>query len=451
MDSVAQFNERALALRASGDFAGAISAFRDGIERHPDNSLLLQNCAFVLDEAGFADAALSVYDRAIALNPRNADPRISKGLLLFRQARNDEAQAALLSGLEIEPNDVRANFAMYELLHVKGDLRAAVTFQRRALERQQLLSSVAPEEQRSVLILCAPGDFQANIPVDFLFDRRTTSIHKLFILDRERLRTVQLPRHDVILNAIAESPDSVEALAIASEFLHSRHAPKLNAPERVAATNRVRLLETLRAVDCRLAAVDERTRAEAAKERAFPLIIRPVGSHAGHGLEKIADACALDLYLASSEADSFYVSPFVDYSNGDGYFRKYRIIFVDGEAFPCHLAISPHWMIHYYNAPMAENQWMRDEEARFLQDIGNAFDERQRAVLHDLAHAVGLEYFGIDCTIDREGRVFVFEADPAMLVHTSDPIDLYPYKHRYIPRIFAAVERMIDRRRSAIV
>lgn len=447
MDSVAQLNNRALTLRAAGDIAGAVQTFRTGIERFPDNVLLLQNCAFVLDEAGLTDNAVALYDLAIAMSPRSAEAHVSKGLTLFRQARNDEAEPALRAALAIDPGDIRANFAMYELLHVKGDLRGAVAFQRRALERQQLLSSIAPEERRSILVLCTPGDFQANIPVDFLFDRRTTTVHKLYILNREQLRAVELPRYDIVFNAIAESPESAEALAIASEFMRSQSAPFLNRAERVNATNRVALVETLRNTECRLASIVECSREDASGTSDFPLIIRPVGSHAGHGLEKIGDAGALAAYLAASDASSFYVSPFIDYSSADGYFRKYRIIFVDGEAYPCHLAISPKWMIHYYNAPMAENAWMRDEEARFLENLGNAFDAKLRTALSDLADAVGLEYFGIDCAIDRDGRLLVFEADPAMLVHTSDPIDLYPYKHRYIPRIYAAVERMIDSRR----
>lgn len=406
------------------------------------------NCAFVLNEAGFSDPALSLYDRAIAGNPPGIDALVSKGLLLFRLARNDEAEAALRAALDIDAYHVPANFAMYELLHVKGDPRGAVAFQRRALERGALVSSIAPKERRSILILCAPGDFQANIPVDFLFDVQTTTTHKLYILDRDRLAATPLPHYDVVLNAIAESPEACEALAIAAEFLRAQDRPFLNAPERVAATNRVKLVETLRDVDCRLASVEEWTREEAAPADGFPLIIRPVGSHAGHGLAKIADVAALHAYLAASSAQTFYVSPFIDYSGSDGFFRKYRIIFVDGEAYPCHLGISPNWTIHYYNAPMAENRWMRDEEARFLQDLGNVFDARLRAVLSDVARAVGLEYFGIDCSIDRDGRLLVFEADPAMLVHTSDPVELYPYKQTYIPRIYAAVARMIDSRHA---
>ncbi|MBV9271919.1 MAG: hypothetical protein JO165_12555, partial [Candidatus Eremiobacteraeota bacterium] len=330
MESVAQINDRALSLRATGDVQAALQTFRHGIVEFPDHPVLLSNCAAVLDEAGFVDGAVSLYDRIIAKDRRNAEALIAKGLTLFRAARNDEAEAALLAGLDIDAYNVRANFAMYELLHVKGDLGEAVVFQQRALERQQLLSSVAPDERRSILILCTPGDFQANIPVDFLFDHQTTTTHKLYILNRESLREVQLPQYDVVLNAIAESPDSGEALTIASEFLASQEKPFLNAPATVSVTNRVRLPDTLRDVDCRLAPVIELQGDAARLATQFPIIIRPVGSHAGHGLERIADADALAAYLDASSADAFYLSPFIDYSSVDGYFRKYRIIFVDG-------------------------------------------------------------------------------------------------------------------------
>jgi hypothetical protein len=101
-------------------------------------------------------------------------------------------------------------------------------------------------------------------------------------------------------------------------------------------------------------------------------------------------------------------------------------------------------MIHYYNAPMAEHRWMRDEEERFLADFASVFGPALQDVLRKIARRLDLEYFGIDCAIAADGGLIVFEADPAMVVHVSDPVDLYPYKHRYVPRIFAAVERMID-------
>jgi glutathione synthase/RimK-type ligase-like ATP-grasp enzyme len=161
-------------------------------------------------------------------------------------------------------------------------------------------------------------------------------------------------------------------------------------------------------------------------------LIRPIDSHAGKDLAKIDSLEELRAYLAAtSQVDEFYLSAFIDYRNADGYFRKYRIVFVDGVAYPVHMAVSPRWMIHYYNAPMAQNAWMRDEEHVFMRDI---------------AQAIPLDYFGIDCSIASDGRVLLFEASTANIVHLRDPVDLYPYKAQYVPRIIRALERLFDQR-----
>ena len=100
-----------------------------------------------------------------------------------------------------------------------------------------------------------------------------------------------------------------------------------------------------------------------------------------------------------------------------GYYRKYRMIFVDREPFPYHLAISPHWMVHYFSADMESHRL----EAR----RGAAFPARprrraRRACLQALL-AIGqrldLDYGGIDFTLLPDGQVFVFEANATMLAH----------------------------------
>jgi hypothetical protein len=103
-------------------------------------------------------------------------------------------------------------------------------------------------------------------------------------------------------------------------------------------------------------------------------------------------------------------------------------------------------MIHYLNADMAEFEWMRAEEARYLADLSSVFSGRAAAALRAIAQRCGLDYCGMDCSLDRDGNVLVFEIDAAMLVHLWDPIEVYPYKHEFVPRIFRAVERLVDRR-----
>ena len=418
LPSASAANQLAISLRAEGRLAEAIAVFREGTNDYPEVAELHQNLAHALYEAGDNDGAIAAYQRA----------------------------------LEVDPESVAAHLALFELFQITGERSRALEHQRRALERQRVFSAPAPREARSVLVICAPGDWQANIPVDFLFDRQTTTVHKLYLLDEQRLASEDLPPYDIAWNTIAESPESHATLELAERFLRHQPKPSLNAPARVLQTARLNLAKTLAGTGATIAPIVEIARdalAGAVTLFAYPIIARPVGSHAGTGLERIDAADELAGYIERNEATSYYVSPFIDYRNADGFYRKHRIIFVDGEPYPCHLAISPRWMIHYYNAAMAENAWMRDEEARFLEDIRSVYDGERYETLKAIARAVDLEYFGIDSSIGPDGRVLVFEADPAMLVHTSDPIDLYPYKHRYVPRIYRALERMIDKRRPA--
>jgi hypothetical protein len=117
-------------------------------------------------------------------------------------------------------------------------------------------------------------------------------------------------------------------------------------------------------------------------------------------------------------------------------------MFVDGEPYPYHLAIDANWMVHYHRAPMADNAWMRDEEARFLSAPGEALACRP-GVLRDVAGACGLDYFGIDCAVLADGTLLVFEADAAMLVHGFDP---QPVKRAAYERIRAALSALFARR-----
>jgi hypothetical protein len=54
-----------------------------------------------------------------------------------------------------------------------------------------------------------------------------------------------------------------------------------------------------------------------------------------------------------------------------------------------------------------------------------------------LTGAFGLDYVGIDCAETLDGRLLVFEADVAMIVHAMDSAELYPYKKPAMAKLFA--------------
>jgi glutathione synthase/RimK-type ligase-like ATP-grasp enzyme len=179
---------------------------------------------------------------------------------------------------------------------------------------------------------------------------------------------------------------------------------------------------------------------------AFPVIVRPRGSHAGKGLAKLDDPAAVKHYLGEQPQESFFVSRFVDYRSDDGLFRKYRIVFVDGQPYACHLAIADRWDIWYLNAAMADSMDKRSEEATFMRTFDSGFAQRHRAALAELSKRIGLDYFTIDCAETKEGSLLIFEADNTAIVHDMDPPDVFPYKVPQMRKVFDAFAAMLHRR-----
>ena len=133
---------------------------------------------------------------------------------------------------------------------------------------------------------------------------------------------------------------------------------------------------------CRRSALLDRAALEAGPALDWPVIIRPEAfarraatSPGSTGPRRCA------AYLRRTEAARFHLAPFVDYRSGDGHWRKFRLILVDGEPWPYHMAVHDDWTVWYYNARMELAPWKRPEEARFLGDFAGAFPAPARRAL----------------------------------------------------------------------
>jgi glutathione synthase/RimK-type ligase-like ATP-grasp enzyme len=353
--------------------------------------------------------------------------------------------------LRRDPAARDAHLRLYEVEQMLGSPQAAIGHLRMALRASRIVTLPAAQlpAQLSVLALTRVAPWEANTPLELIVDADRVTLHRYYIDDTDTaLGDEALPPYDVLFNSIAESDAAANALRLARAFADRAGREPMNAPETVARIGRTDVAARFAASATIIAPPIERASAAELLARPIPapLIVRPVGSQAGIGLARIDDAAALRAYLAERSDPQYFVMPFVDYSNDDGFFRKYRVMFVEGKPYACHLAISPRWMIHYYNAAMAEHQWMRDEEARFIANLGAVFTGTLAEALREIAAAIPLDYFGIDCAIARDGRLLLFEADAAMLVHGTDPSDLYPYKRAGFERIQSALNAALSSR-----
>jgi hypothetical protein len=355
-------------------------------------------------------------------------------------------------------DDAAALIDLSIIAHLQGRRDDRIQLQREALKLQRVyrqppaIPAMAPLR---LLAFMAPGDFMANLPIEFLLENTSIRLDMIYVVPG--LPLPKIPDHDLALVAAAESDENQTVLREIGDIVCSWPRPIINAPDRIARLTRDGTWELLKSAPGVVipmnARVDRKTFLQIGvgdvliedvlPENEFPIIARPYDSHAGNGLRKLDDRAAIDRYLQDQPECGFCIAPFVDYRSADGLFRKYRIVLIGGRPYASHMAISSEWMIHYLNAGMKASAWKRAEEARFMTDFDQDFAVRHKIALRAIAERMGLEYIPFDCGETPEGELLIFESGTNMIVHSMDSIGLFPYKRPQMEKIFSAFEAML--------
>jgi hypothetical protein len=341
-----------------------------------------------------------------------------------------------------------------------GDKEAGLAIQQEVLLSHQLFRSpcTTRNPRLRVLALAAATDMGSNTPIEFLLEESGIELMMLYVIPEVQLPS-PLPEHDIAIVVASDSEDCHAALRKIDAAAQNWPRPLLNPPRLVSSLDRDKLYRLLDGIDgleipATLVVTRERLEDVAqspdelqdiAIDLTFPVIIRPRGSHAGSGLVKIDDAAALKLYLDGREGELFFISRFVDYSSLDGLYRKYRVVFVDGRPYACHMAIADRWDIWYLNAGMSQSAEKRLEEETWMRTFDIAFARRHHSALKALAERVGLEYFTVDCAETGDGSLLIFETDNTAVVHNMDHAHVFPYKPPQMRKIFDAFAAMLVR------
>nr|WP_294519679.1 hypothetical protein [uncultured Rhodopila sp.] len=299
-----------------------------------------------------------------------------------------------------------------------------------------------------LLALAGPGDLMVNTPLDFITNAIDVRLDLLYLRPDRPLPPV-IPDHDVAFFAQSEADEA--SLVRLKALFHAWPRPALNDPGLLPSLARDTLAQSLAGVPG-IRSPEAVAVTRAALESGgpigcdFPCLIRPSGSHAGAGLALAETPADLAAYLRRTFARDFFLTAFENYISPDGFYRKSRIAFIDRRPFLCHKAISRDWMVHYLNAGMTESADKRAEEAYAMAHFDTGFARRHAAAFEALHDRLGFDYYSIDCAETRDGRLLVFEADTAAIIHQMDPPDLFPYKQPQMRKVFAAFEAMLRRR-----
>jgi glutathione synthase/RimK-type ligase-like ATP-grasp enzyme len=294
-----------------------------------------------------------------------------------------------------------------------------------------------------------------NIPTgSFLDDRRF--LVTVIVADHADPKAV-LPPHHLVFNAIGDADLCQPALDAAAALMKRTAAPVINDPRTIFKTGRIdnarRLGRLKDVVAPRTAAMLRRplegADAAAAIARAglkFPLLLRSPGFHTGRNFVRVEQIGDLAAAVSDLPGDDLLAIEYLDARGGDGNARKYRVMFIDGVAYPLHLAISRDWKVHYFTSDMAERPDHRAEEAAFLADMTATLGERAVAALKRISDALGLDYGGIDFGLSRSGEVLLFEANATMVVIQPSDDQRWAHRRAAVTRILDAVVAMLMQR-----
>lgn len=359
-----------------------------------------------------------------------------------------------------DSSDAAALMDMCLIDQMHDNAERGLVFQEHALTMCRLyqLPAQSSNAKLRVLAFAAAGNISANTPIEFLIEDSDITMYVVYVVPG--MPMPPLPEHDLAFVLASECEESREVFRELERILSDWEKPIINLPSAIPQVGREALYKILEPISSILipptiradkstldrVSVSELELSLILTEGGLPLIIRPFDSHAGHGLAKIDDRFELAEYLSLRMENDFFISRFIDYRSVDGLFRKYRIAVIEGKAYPSHMGISDNWMIHYVNAGMLESEEKRTEEEQFMNNFEDDFGRRHSEAISKMADLLNLEYFGIDCGETLDGKLLIFEADNALVVHNMDQPEIFPYKARHMKRVFHEFRDMMLRR-----
>jgi hypothetical protein len=353
----------------------------------------------------------------------------------------------------LNPADAESINWIGALRQTMGDIAGAQSAYAEAARIQPLISRPAARSPAEFRVLALYAPFGGNTPTEYLFQDAFYGTDTLALFaSRDYDETLFGENVQLVINLISDADQTDALLPVAADLVDRFGLPTVNHPRRIGMTTRDAVAGLLEGIpNCR---VPKALRLKAGADRSpdalramlpfsCPILARPVGTHGGDDFEKIEDHAPLAAFLSRHSAHDCYLTQYIDYRSEDGYFRKYRFIFVDGEILPYHLCIGSDWKLHHISTDMANQPWMQREEEAFLTEPHAVFAPAHYQALQTIRQRVGLEYCGIDCALDACGNLVVFEVNASMLVHARN--EDFPYKAPAVSRIKHAFDEMLRR------
>lgn len=440
---------------ADNKLSAPLDPYRELIAVIPPTPDLYYLLARALRKPGDMHAAIEVLRLALQINPDHLPSLYDLGLSLSQIGLVRLAIPFLERSIAIKPDFAACYVELGNAFYSVGEEERALDCHRRAHQLQPLRTWNATTSPAAFSVLAIEASGAGNTPCQFLLCNCDFDCHFFALVDDAEPNVEILQRYgDVVVNLISDVDQGQQVLPAAAALIDRLGKPVINHPRGIGATDRcttaerlvgIALLRVPKTIRCHRETLAAPDAVEQLSLKGFgmPFLLRVAGSHGGDNFEQIFGRDDIDKLIEQCPADEFYVTEFVDYQSSDGFYRKYRFIFTNEEILPYHLAIGNDWKVHHYRTDMEHCVWMQKEEKAFLENPWRVFSQTHYRALRKLRVAFDLDFFGIDCSLDREGNIVIFEVNASMLVHDNNAT--LPYKTLYCNKIRDAFHAMLAR------
>ncbi len=147
----------------------------------------------------------------------------------------------------------------------------------------------------------------------------------------------------------------------------------------------------------------------------LPVIFRVTGEHGGVGTAIINELENDEVfYQFALDGREYYITQYVDYKTNNVY-KKYRLAVVDGKVYIRHVLFDKFWMVHVSSREFMEhNIGYKQEELKILNSFDTYLKPHIENQIKQIHSRLGLDYFGIDCYIDDNFDILIFEINANM-------------------------------------
>lgn len=272
--------------------------------------------------------------------------------------------------------------------------------------------------------------------------------HKIYLLDTNKQQTINFTSGiHAVFNEISEPDTHTRSLKKVEDIKNQlpKNIKFFNTPKNIMKTSRNNIYTLLNDIPNLIVPKTVKIQVKSPKDIyntikkhnfIYPVIFRKAGDHGGISMSLIENEKDNEkFYPYALDNSDFYITQYIEYKQNN-FYKKYRLVVVDGKVFIRSCMIGKTWMLNHHS---------RDKETHLIElEILKSSDiivNKIQTTITKIHKKLDLDYFGIDCAIDVNYKITIFEINANMNIFHVENSEF----NKYVDPIKEAVISMIEK------